>query len=83
MDKYPSLRDEAVYLVISCKVVAGGGRGSGVSMVYLRGRSSKVGALEVMQLSSRHQWRSRAQVPEEVWKLGVSNYSRRGWCQIA
>ena len=66
MDKCPSLRDEAVYLAVSCKVVAGGGRGSGVAMVYLGGKSSKVGALEMMQLSSRHQWRSGAQVPKEV-----------------
>ena len=38
--------------MVSLEVVAGGGRGGGVLIVFLGGRSSKVGPLQVMQLSS-------------------------------
>ena len=40
--------------MVSFEVVAGGGRGSVVSIVYSGGRSSKVGPLQEMKLASYH-----------------------------
>ena len=48
-----------MYFVVSWKVVAGGGRGSGVSIVNLGGRSSKVGAVAddaTIQQASVEKW---------------------------
>lgn len=45
--------------VVSCKVVAGGGRSSGVPIVDLGGRSSKVGAVAddtTIQQASVEKW---------------------------